>query len=258
MNSGIQDANNLVWKLSMALKMPGRQYDGLLDTYHTERSDVGKRVGQTSLHNMRSHSGLIDGAMGVSAMQSKADNLAAGAAFFDKEHPDYAEKQQSIKLAPEALDTEFKAPGYEIGWFYPSADINSQGGATHGGQQLEDGTLVHHTYYMSTIPGHHLPHAWVTRNGVTVALRNLLGLDVLTLFVETAMEEKISDDRVQVVVIGQTGWQDTCGTWRKHRGVDGSGGVLVRPDGIVAWRGPVKQTRLEDWPHLVDRILNAT
>lgn len=188
----------------MALKMPGRQYDGLLDTYHTERSDVGKRVGQTSLHNMRSHSGLIDGAMGVSAMQSRADILAAGAAFFDKEHPGYAEKQQSIKLAPEALDTEFKAPGYEVGWFYPSADINSQGGATQGGQQLEGGTLVHNTYYMSTIPGHHRPQAWVTRNGVTVALRNLLGLDVLTLFVETAMEEKISDDREQVVVIGQT------------------------------------------------------
>ncbi|KAI8259536.1 Phenol 2-monooxygenase [Colletotrichum sp. SAR11_239] len=113
MNSGIQDANNLVWKLSMALKDSSRHYDSLLDTYYEERSEVGKRVGQTSLNNMRSHSGQIDRVMGVSALQSQAENLAAGAAFFDKGHPEYAEKQRLIQLASQALDTEFKAPGYE-------------------------------------------------------------------------------------------------------------------------------------------------
>ncbi|KAI8179423.1 Phenol 2-monooxygenase [Colletotrichum sp. SAR 10_75] len=98
MNSGIQDANNLVWKLSMALKDSSRHYDSLLDTYYEERSEVGKRVGQTSLNNMRSHS---------------------GAAFFDKGHPEYAEKQRLMQLASQALDTEFKAPGMDatIEWF---------------------------------------------------------------------------------------------------------------------------------------------
>ncbi|KAJ0288583.1 hypothetical protein COL940_001963 [Colletotrichum noveboracense] len=113
MNSGIQDANNLVWKLFMALKDSSRHYDSLLDTYYEERSEVGKRVGQTSLNNMRSHSGQIDRVMGVSASQSQAENLAAGAAFFDKGHPEYAEKQRLMQLASQALDTEFKAPGYE-------------------------------------------------------------------------------------------------------------------------------------------------
>ncbi|KAI8248004.1 hypothetical protein K4K53_001221 [Colletotrichum sp. SAR 10_77] len=119
MNSGIQDANNLVWKLSMALKNLDRPYDSLLDTYYEERSEVGKRVGQTSLNNMRSHSGQIDHVMGVSASQSQAENLAAGAAFFDKGHPEYAEKQRLIQLASQALDTEFKAPGMDatIEWF---------------------------------------------------------------------------------------------------------------------------------------------
>ncbi|KAI8220329.1 hypothetical protein K4K54_008668 [Colletotrichum sp. SAR 10_86] len=119
MNSGIQDANNLVWKLSIALKNSSRHYDSLLDTYYEERSEVGKRVGQTSLNNMRSHSGQIDRVMGVSASQSQAENLAAGAAFFDKGHPEYAEKQRLIQLASQALDTEFKAPGMDatIEWF---------------------------------------------------------------------------------------------------------------------------------------------
>lgn len=73
MNSGIQDAYNLVWKLGLAIRDP-QKYDALLDTYHTERAEVGKRVGQTSLNNMRSHSGQIDAAMGVCATQSKAQN----------------------------------------------------------------------------------------------------------------------------------------------------------------------------------------
>lgn len=257
MNSGVQDADNLVWKLAMALKSSSKRYDSLLDTYDTERSEVGKRVGQTSLHNMRSHAGEIDVAMGVSASQTKAENLAAGASFFDKGHPEYAEKQRRIKLASEALDTEFKAPGHEVGWFYPSADINSEGGANHGGQQLEDGTLVHHTYFSSTIPGHHLSHAWVEREGETVALRDLLDLDVLTLFVAHMPEEPIDDDRVQTVVIGPDGWQDINEQWEKYRGVDEFGGVLVRPDGIVYWRGPLAQPRVEGWTQLVDRILKV-
>ncbi|KAF4815505.1 Phenol 2-monooxygenase [Colletotrichum tropicale] len=226
MNSGIQDANNLMWKLSIALKDPNRDYDSLLDTYYEERSEVGKRVGQTSLDNMRSHSGQIDRVMGVSASQSQAENLAAGAAFFDKGHPEYAEKQRLMQLASQALDTEFKAPGYEVGWFYPSADINSEGGVTHGGQQLADGTLVHHTYYMSTIPGHHLPHAWVTRDDRTAALRDLLDSDALTLFVENTLKERIDEHRVKVVVVGKGGWQDKTGQWEKYRDVDWSGGVL--------------------------------
>jgi hypothetical protein len=256
MNSGIQDAYNLVWKLVLAVKDP-HKYDALLDTYHTERAEVGKRVGQTSLNNMRSHSGQIDAAMGVCATQSKAQNLAAAAAFFDEKHPDYALKQTRIKKASQELDTEFKAPGYEVGWFYPSADLNHEGGDTHGGQQLADGTLVHHTYYISTIPGHHLPHTWLQRDGEVVAIRDLLDPEVLTLFVGTHHKTEIKNDRIRVVLVGNGGWRDISGQWIKFRGVDDCGGVLVRPDGIVAWRGDMLGKDQLYWQHLVDRILKA-
>ncbi|GAB7331078.1 hypothetical protein MBLNU13_g02567t2 [Cladosporium sp. NU13] len=256
MNSGIQDAYNLVWKLVLAIKDP-LKYDTLLDTYHTERAEVGKRVGQTSLNNMRSHSGQIDAAMGVSAAQPKAENLAAAAAFFDQKHPDYAPKQTRIKKASQELDTEFKAPGYEVGWFYPSADLDHEGGDTHGGQQLADGTLVHHTYYISTIPGHHLPHAWLQRDDKVVAIRDLLDPEVLTLFVGTSHDTEIKDYRMRVVVVGNDGWRDTSGQWIKYRGVDDRGGVLVRPDGIVAWRGDLLGKDQRFWQHLVDRILKV-
>lgn len=255
MNSGIQDAQNLIWKLGLALKDPN-SYSALLDTYQTERLEVGKRVGETSLSNMRSHSANIDVAMGISMSQTPAENVAAAASFFDPHHPDYARKRALVERASEQLDTEFKAPGYEVGWFYPSADLESEGGPTNGGQTLEDGTLVHHTYFQTTIPGHHLPHAWMQREVVTKAIRDLLSLHRLTLFVETDQNLKAEDDRIEVVRIGPGGWEDTTGRWAEHRGVGTSGGILVRPDGIVAWRGNnVEKIERLDWKRLIDRLL---
>jgi 2-polyprenyl-6-methoxyphenol hydroxylase-like FAD-dependent oxidoreductase len=42
MNTGVQDAYNLGWKLALAVQ--GSAADGLLDTYHTERHPVGEEV----------------------------------------------------------------------------------------------------------------------------------------------------------------------------------------------------------------------
>jgi hypothetical protein len=42
MNTGLQDAANLAWKLALVLK--GAATDALLDTYHTERWPVGQKV----------------------------------------------------------------------------------------------------------------------------------------------------------------------------------------------------------------------
>ncbi len=44
MNTGLQDAANLAWKLVLALRRPGGVPAGLLDTYHDERWPVGQRV----------------------------------------------------------------------------------------------------------------------------------------------------------------------------------------------------------------------
>ncbi|MFF3066901.1 FAD-dependent monooxygenase [Kitasatospora sp. NPDC057936] len=49
MNTGIQDAYNLAWKLALAVR--GLAADGLLGTYHTERHPVGEEVvGRTVRH----------------------------------------------------------------------------------------------------------------------------------------------------------------------------------------------------------------
>ncbi|RKE22821.1 FAD-dependent monooxygenase [Streptomyces sp. TLI_171] len=49
MNTGIQDAHNLAWKLALAVH--GLAADGLLDSYHAERHPVGEEVvGRTVRH----------------------------------------------------------------------------------------------------------------------------------------------------------------------------------------------------------------
>ncbi|KAL9093258.1 MAG: hypothetical protein Q9165_003999 [Trypethelium subeluteriae] len=257
MNSGIQDAQNLVWKLELALKDEAR-YNKLLNTYETERLDVGRRVGLISLHNMRSHSNVIDKALGVSVEQSVEQNKKAAAEYFDSDHPNYAAKRAAMDRAQRILDTEFKAPGFEVGWFYPSADINHEGGDTHGGQQLPDGTLESEFYFQSTIPGHHLPHVWLEKNGQRIAIRDLVALSKLILIVERPISETMMDDRVVIEVINAKNWLDMDGKWRKTCGVTSSGGVLVRPDGIVAWRGELHGLSLPDWKALIDKVLHVT
>ncbi|MDT9693701.1 FAD-dependent monooxygenase [Streptomyces sp. P9(2023)] len=55
LNLGLQDAFNLGWKL--AAEVTGRASAGLLDSYHTERHDIGRRV----LANIRAQAGLLLG-----------------------------------------------------------------------------------------------------------------------------------------------------------------------------------------------------
>ena len=55
LNLGLQDAVNLGWKLASQVR--GHAPDGLLDTYHTERHEVGRRV----LGNIRAQAALLLG-----------------------------------------------------------------------------------------------------------------------------------------------------------------------------------------------------
>jgi hypothetical protein len=59
------------------------------------------------------------------------------------------------------------------------------------------------------------------------------------------------------ITIGSGDWRDVNGTWQRHRGVGATGAVLVRPDGIVAWRGELAAAEETGWTHLVDVLLRA-
>lgn len=72
MNTGLQDAANLGWKLAAVLA--GRAPDGLLDTYHAERHPVGAMV-------LRSSGAIVRGAMVRSRPARLLRNALGGAAL---------------------------------------------------------------------------------------------------------------------------------------------------------------------------------
>ena len=268
MNSGVQDVANLVWKLDLALQDEAK-YDRLLDSYDTERRPVGERVGRTSLHNMRSHALCMDAALGMSATATPEENRAALAPFFDPAHPEYAAKRAAVQAALKTLDSEFKAPGAEVGWFYPSADFDGEGtGNRHGGQLREDGHLDSEFYFSSTIPGHHVPHAWLHKHGAPegekVAVIDLVPLRQFLLLARRRGVgwEQLEGALVKLEVVGEGEgeWADSDGEWARQCGVSERGAVLVRPDGIVAWQGEWNDAlkNVNEWHHVLDRVMYLT
>lgn len=255
MNSGIQDVQNLIWKLELALKDEVK-FNKLLNSYEKERQPIGKRVGISSLHNCRNHAGIMDAALGISYTNSTPQNIKNLNEFLDPKNPQYEQKRDAIDKAQKILDLEFKAPGTEIGWFYPTVDRKGEGGKTHEGQLLENGELNSEVYVATSIPGHFVPHAWVERGGERKAVSDLVPLSRFLLIAGRSGWEGLGDGRIKVEVIGKGGWRDVDGTWAEVRGVSGSGAVLVRPDGIVAWRGEMGDFTAESWAKHLDGLLS--
>ncbi|MCC9711580.1 FAD-dependent oxidoreductase [Streptomyces sp. MNU76] len=71
LNLGLQDAFNLGWKLALHLR--GKIGDDLLDTYHTERHAVGRRV----LANIRAQAQLLLGGPEVEPLRTLLTELIA-------------------------------------------------------------------------------------------------------------------------------------------------------------------------------------
>ncbi|OAP64218.1 hypothetical protein AYL99_00190 [Fonsecaea erecta] len=258
LNTGIQDVDNLIWKLTLAINgIPpclGSENDcnALLDTYDTERRPIGQRVRDCALHNLRAFGLVMDKAIGVSAESSPAENVANMDSFFDMSpaNTDGAARREAVQRAQKILDNEFHGLGAEIGWFYPDLDVNGEGRLTnHDGQLKENGELDLLYYHPSTIPGHHLPHAWLEQGDKRLSTRDLVRYDGFVLITSRPelWEKAVAEDGSGVVTligisdtpdqaVNESSWKDVDGKWASQRGIGGSGAVLVRPDGIVVWR----------------------
>ncbi|QGV79206.1 FAD-dependent oxidoreductase [Streptomyces ficellus] len=71
LNTGLQDAANLSWKLASVLRGTAPDPEALLDSYHTERHPVGAMV-------LRSSGGLVRLAMAHTPLQRAVRSLAVG------------------------------------------------------------------------------------------------------------------------------------------------------------------------------------
>src|SRR5699024_5082297 len=151
-NTSIQDSYNLAWKLAAVLNQHADPT--LLDTYTAERAPVAKQIVTRANQSGREFGALFE-ALGVEpdqspdemydAIESRKENTAEG-----------AKKRAAVREAMELKNYEFNAHGVEMGQFYTSYAIASDG--TERPAPTRDPELY---YEPSTTPGARLPHVWV-------------------------------------------------------------------------------------------------
>lgn len=242
LNTAIEDALNLSWKLAMVLK---HDVDAkILDTYEAERRPVGKRNCDWGLFTFE-NSSVINAAIGLVAGQKK-ENKARFEAMYEKSLTGRSIQAQ-VKKMIESQSIEFGAHAIELGFTYDD------------GMNISDGTEAPEVdplgqdYYPTTRPGHRLPHAWlqskssndtisthdlVGSKGSFLLLTDGAGLDWVAAAKRLSLQYHIPIETAQ---LGLHFW-DMEDRWETVGGIQEGGAILVRPDNFVAWRskGPSK------------------
>lgn len=257
LNSGVQDAHNLAWKLDAVLS--GDASDSLLDTYETERrpvvekfaeqsvanhfrmDDIGKRVGITN--KMLAKATQVMGRPPLNKIPGKViAPLAAGATLRQMARsqkvnpgaPGSARLRREIAEAIPGQVEHFVSIGLQFGYLYTSPLI-AQDPAAKPAEDVVD-------YLPTTYPGARLPHAVLSVNGTSVDAHDTLDRNKLTLLTFAGREwdpvvSELDAGGPGVVMVAA----DAPSGTDRDRLIDlyevgTSGAVLVRPDGHVAWR----------------------
>ncbi|WP_403022785.1 FAD-dependent oxidoreductase [Salinibacterium sp. GXW1014] len=255
-NTSIQDSYNLAWKLAAVLR--GYAGANLLESYQAERAPVAKQIVTRANQSSREFGGFFD-ALGVTSAEDQQGMLDAIAERTLDTDAGRARRAALIG-AMELKNYEFNAHGVELGQFYESNAVVSDGSPKPSTEGLDPELY----YTPGTAPGAPLPHAWVGDSTQRLSTLDLAPSTQFTVFTGIAGDpwaeaaERIAARTgipVKAVVIGP-GRQvtDLYYDWAKLRGVEEDGVLLVRPDKIVAFRSI---SRVDDPEAALEAALNA-
>jgi 2,4-dichlorophenol 6-monooxygenase len=260
LNSGVQDAQNLAWKMAAIVNEDAQ--DALLDTYDPERRPVVERFAQQSVTNyfrldeVTAPLGITNRAMHRATEAVARPPLSWLPERFMGPACDRATKLQTRRtralLGGDARARRLRAQiaaaipgqlehfvfqGLEFGYTYSGPLTAPESGA----KPLEESDII--TYRPSTRPGARLPHASVLDEGVPVPVHDILCDDGLTLLTASAPEwtEALRGQRdpavlpVTVKSLAAAQPRDQAELVALFE-VGHQGAILVRPDEHVAWR----------------------
>ncbi|MGW6705025.1 FAD-dependent monooxygenase [Streptomyces sp. NPDC054956] len=199
-NTGVQDAHNLAWKLAAVLS--GQAGPGLLESYDAERRPVGA----------------------ATVLQ---------AVLRSKDRPRLADKEPAPSNPEIHADTEI--------WF--GGRYRSGAVAAADGDDAPEGVWNPHP---DGRPGTRAPHVVLERGGRPVSAIDLFTKDLVLVAGAGASAWALAGRdaarqlgvTLDVLRFGEDGLADPGESWNTAYGVGHEGAVLVRPDGVVAWRSP--------------------
>lgn len=236
LNSGIQDAHNLAWKLAAVLK--GQAGDALLDSYEQERRPVAARNTRWALMTFMNHVvtdagfGLIPGA------PPELNAFQITTLLSDSDEGEWFRARMDEVVGTQRM--EFQAHDMELGFRYDGNAVVPDGTEPPPRGRMGD------IYTPTTRPGHRLPHAWLEKSGTRLSTHDLCGRGKFVLITGAKGDAwkaaaRAAAERygvpVDVVCVGAPGQpEDRSNTWSKLRQIEEEGAVLVRPDVHVGWR----------------------
>ncbi|MCQ4084302.1 FAD-dependent monooxygenase [Streptomyces sp. RB6PN25] len=238
LNTGVQDAHNLAWKLAYVID--GLAGPCLLDSYEAERRPVAQRVVERALFSLFNQIAFTSGTAVVPGARPEWNRAQMTALFSDT--PDGETRRAVLR---EYFDTNRITTahlGLEMGYDY--ADAGFVGDDRTARPQPDPLGL---TLVQSARPGSRLPHSWLRHGQQRLSTHQLQAAAGSFLLVAGAggaawlsAARKLSEARgvpVTAHAVGADGGPvDADGTWTRLRGHDEDGAVLVRPDGYVAMR----------------------
>jgi len=225
MNTGIQDAHNLAWKLHLVEAGVARA--ALLDTYEVERRPIAQRNADQSLANaarvleMMAEFGL------TGETETSQTAFAALVASSDG--------RARIRQAIETQRDHFDMLGLQLGFSYEAGALVPDGSdASRPANPVRD-------FVPTARPGARLPHAWIDGQDTRCSSLDLIGGDAFTLVVApdgeawTDVRQETGALPLRTLVAGRD-FTDPEGAWLRTCGLGDEGALLVRPDQHVAWR----------------------
>lgn len=231
LNTCVQDAFNLAWKLAAVIK--GDAKPELLATYSDERAPVGKQI------VLRANQSRLDYAQLNKAFRVEgAENpVQAGIERLKEGSPEGEAARATLNEALELKNTEFNAQGVEMNQRYTSAAVLQA-------DEREETWKQDSQLYLqpTTRPGAKLPHAWLVdaqqEKVSTLDLVTGYNFTLITGLSGSAWQQAataVGKPYLKTVTIGDEVKDPYC-EWLRRREIPESGALLVRPDGYVAWR----------------------
>jgi 2-polyprenyl-6-methoxyphenol hydroxylase-like FAD-dependent oxidoreductase len=266
LNTGVQDTHNLAWKLAAVMK--GRAGPGLLETYEDERRPVGKQSLEQNVRNFEKMSELTR-VVGLDLGHLKSLRKLQNARLFRRLPARWQrwaiERASRLALGRlgnfetdskrgERARAEFarRLPGQSPHFRFLGLDL----GVTYQkGAFIPDGTSKPEVcdpiaeYRPMTWPSARLPHVQVERAGLSIAISDALAPNELTLLTRqdgaAAWQSAVAALRnrfampIRCFTVGPdqgADLLDSTDAWGALAEIGPTGGILVRPDGHVAWR----------------------